>query len=152
MLYLICCSMKQLICIQSLWPCNVNIARVFSEGRPTFWEQTNQSASCPGHHEWIKYLSCKVFIETIHSEDSSGWVLSFLWAFNWIKCLAPVCEELRALIIRLLSSGSWPLWGHFLLKPPLTPSIHPPHLLSLSPDLSLSLFLAASEGQINSFS
>lgn len=87
---------------------------------------------CPvGHHEWIEYLYSKVFIETIHSEvlRSSGWLLSFLWAFQWIRCLAPVCGELRALIIRVLSSGSCPLWRHFLLKPPLTPSIHPPFYL-----------------------
>lgn len=81
-----------------------------------------------GHHGWIEYLYSKVFIETIHSEDlrSWGWLLSFLWAFQWIRCLAPVCGELRALIIRAPSSGSCPLWRHFLLKPPSAPSIHSP--------------------------
>lgn len=126
LLHWTCCPMVTLI--------RVSMAGLFGEGTPTrhiFWV-------CPvGSPKWIEYLYSKVLIESVHSEDS-GWLLSFLWAFQWIRSLALVCGELRALIIRAPSSGSCPLWRHFLLKPPLTPSIRPP--LYLLPFFSLPLF------------
>ncbi len=101
-----------------------------------FLSKLGKVISFLGHHEWIEYLFSKDLIETIHSEHlgSLGWLLSFLWAS--LNQMSPAWWEPRALIIRVLSSGSCPLWGHFLLKTSLD-SVYPLSLFSLSFSFSL---------------
>lgn len=100
-----------------------------------------------GRNVWIQYLYSKSFIETIYSEDlrRSGWLLSFLWACQWIRCLLLECVGSWELSLCDLSPQAPALCGgtSFLripCRPPLRTSFLFPFFFLLQAQVKLILF------------